>query len=75
MNPDNLLVATKFSPPRISPRHIPREHLLTRLRDTKYCAATLITGGAGFGKTISAGAMAAGADEDGHRRHMAVAQP
>ncbi|MDF3887319.1 LuxR C-terminal-related transcriptional regulator [Cupriavidus basilensis] len=52
MNPDNLLVATKFSPPRISPRHIPREHLLTRLRDTKYCAATLITGGAGFGKTI-----------------------
>ncbi|KWR89137.1 LuxR C-terminal-related transcriptional regulator [Cupriavidus sp. IDO] len=52
MNPDNLLVATKFSPPRISPRHILREHLLTRLRDTKYCAATLVTGGAGFGKTI-----------------------
>lgn len=52
MNPDNLLVATKFSPPRISPRHIPREHLLARLRDTKYCAATLVTGGAGFGKTI-----------------------
>lgn len=52
MNSDNLLVATKFSPPRISPRHIPREKLLARLRDTKYCAGTLITGGAGFGKTI-----------------------
>ncbi|MGH8788775.1 MAG: LuxR C-terminal-related transcriptional regulator [Cupriavidus necator] len=52
MNPDNLLVATKFSPPRISPRHIPREQLLARLRDTKDCAATLITGGAGFGKTV-----------------------
>ncbi|GLC95141.1 GerE family transcriptional regulator [Cupriavidus sp. TA19] len=52
MNPDTLLVATKFSPPRISPRHIPREQLLARLRDTKDCAATLITGGAGFGKTV-----------------------
>lgn len=52
MNPDNLLVATKFSPPRISPRHIPREQLLARLRETKSCTATLVTGGAGFGKTI-----------------------
>ncbi|EKZ95375.1 ATP-dependent transcriptional regulator, MalT-like, LuxR family protein [Cupriavidus sp. HMR-1] len=52
MNSDNLLVATKFSPPRISPRHIPREHLLARLRDTKDCTVTLLTGGAGFGKTI-----------------------
>lgn len=52
MNTENLLVATKFSPPRIGPRHISRQHLLARLEETKYCAATLITGGAGFGKTI-----------------------
>jgi len=52
MHPDNLLVATKFSPPRISPRHIPRTKLLARLRDEKHATATLITGGAGFGKTI-----------------------
>ncbi len=49
---DTLLVATKFSPPRIGPRHITRQHLLDRLAQTKDCCATLITGGAGFGKTI-----------------------
>lgn len=52
MTSDNLLVATKFSPPRLGPRHIFRQHLLGRLEETKYCFATLITGGAGFGKTI-----------------------
>ncbi|WP_070940856.1 LuxR C-terminal-related transcriptional regulator [Cupriavidus necator] len=52
MNSDNLLVATKFSPPRINARHIPRAHLLARLHDSQHCTATLITGSAGFGKTI-----------------------
>lgn len=52
INADDLLVATKFSPPRLSARHIPRAHLLERLRESRYCALTLITGGAGFGKTI-----------------------
>ncbi|CAB3793770.1 HTH-type transcriptional regulator MalT [Paraburkholderia caffeinitolerans] len=52
MHSDTLLVATKFSPPRIGPRHIAREPLLARLAETKYCCATLVTGGAGFGKTV-----------------------
>ncbi|MNZ36383.1 Serine/threonine-protein kinase PknK [compost metagenome] len=49
---DNLFVATKFSPPRLNARHIPRLHLLARLRESQYSNVTLITGGAGFGKTI-----------------------
>ncbi|MNO49939.1 Serine/threonine-protein kinase PknK [compost metagenome] len=52
MNADNLFVATKFSPPRLNARHIPRLHLLARLRESQYSNVTLITGGAGFGKTI-----------------------
>lgn len=52
MNSDTFLVATKFSPPRIGPRHIARQPLLDRLAETKYSRATLVTGGAGFGKTI-----------------------
>ncbi|MWV17025.1 ATP-dependent transcriptional regulator [Pseudomonas sp. L-22-4S-12] len=52
MNSENLLVATKFSPPRLNTRHIPRVHLLGRLREAQDSTATLITGGAGFGKTI-----------------------
>jgi LuxR family maltose regulon positive regulatory protein len=52
MNSDTFLVATKFSPPRIGPRHIVRQPLLDRLAESKYCCATLVTGGAGFGKTI-----------------------
>ncbi|RJG08368.1 LuxR C-terminal-related transcriptional regulator [Massilia cavernae] len=51
-NPRNLLVATKFSPPRINARHIPRNRLLTHLREAQACTAAFITGGAGFGKTI-----------------------
>ena len=52
INAGDLLVATKFSPPRLSARHIPRAHLLARLRDSQPCSASLITAGAGFGKTI-----------------------
>lgn len=52
INAGDLLVATKFAPPRLSARHIPRAHLLNRLRESQHCSATLITGGAGFGKTI-----------------------
>lgn len=52
MDSDTLLVATKFSPPRINARHIPRAGLLARLRDAQHCTATFITGSAGFGKTI-----------------------
>jgi len=49
---DDLLVATKFSPPRLNARHIAREPLLARLREAQYGSATLITGPAGFGKTL-----------------------
>ncbi|BCX68206.1 LuxR C-terminal-related transcriptional regulator [Pseudomonas izuensis] len=52
INAGDLLVATKFSPPRLNARHIPRAYLLGRLRESQLCSATLITGGAGFGKTI-----------------------
>jgi LuxR family maltose regulon positive regulatory protein len=52
INADDLLVATKFSPPRLNARHISRAHLLARLREAQQCSATLITGGGGFGKTI-----------------------
>jgi len=52
INAGDLLVATKFSPPRLNARHIPRTQLLGRLRESQPCSTTLITGGAGFGKTI-----------------------
>lgn len=49
---DDLLVATKFSPPRLNTRHIPRAHLLERLHEARLDSVTLVTGGAGFGKTL-----------------------
>ncbi|MEC5408530.1 LuxR C-terminal-related transcriptional regulator [Paraburkholderia sp. MPAMCS5] len=52
MRSDHLLVATKFSPPRINTRHIPRTELLARLREAQHCTAALVTGSAGFGKTV-----------------------
>lgn len=52
MNSDDLLVATKFSPPRLNTRHIPRTQLLERLHEARLGNLTLITGGAGFGKTL-----------------------
>jgi LuxR family maltose regulon positive regulatory protein len=52
MGVDRLLIATKFAPPRVGTQFIRRGHLLDFLRDTKRCAFTLVTGSAGFGKTI-----------------------
>ncbi|MFM0200218.1 LuxR C-terminal-related transcriptional regulator [Paraburkholderia fungorum] len=52
MHFDDLLVQAKFAPPRIGTRHIPRRQLLDRLRETQHCTITLVTAGAGFGKTI-----------------------
>ncbi|CAD6551100.1 HTH-type transcriptional regulator MalT [Paraburkholderia kirstenboschensis] len=49
---DELNVPAKFAPPRVSPRHIVRKKLLDSLRDAQHCALTLVTGNAGFGKTI-----------------------
>ncbi|WP_231709017.1 AAA family ATPase [Pseudomonas denitrificans (nom. rej.)] len=39
-------------PPRLNTRHIPRTHLLERLQEGRLGCVTLITGGAGFGKTL-----------------------
>ncbi|MFM0504786.1 LuxR C-terminal-related transcriptional regulator [Paraburkholderia caffeinilytica] len=51
--PDESNLPAKFAPPRIGPRHIVRKRLIERLRnEAQHCALTLITGSAGFGKTI-----------------------
>ncbi|MCY1332291.1 HTH-type transcriptional regulator MalT [compost metagenome] len=52
MNFDSLLVTTKFAPPRVGTRFIPRKQLLTHLRDSRQSTVALICGSAGFGKTI-----------------------
>ncbi|WP_429259491.1 LuxR C-terminal-related transcriptional regulator [Paraburkholderia sp. GAS334] len=52
MHFDDLLVPAKLAPPRIGTRHILRRHLLDRLREAQHCTVTLVTGSAGFGKTI-----------------------
>ncbi|RJF98533.1 LuxR C-terminal-related transcriptional regulator [Noviherbaspirillum saxi] len=52
MNFDKLLVATKFAPPRIGTRYIPRKQLLHHLRNTQHCTVALVSASAGFGKTI-----------------------
>jgi LuxR family maltose regulon positive regulatory protein len=49
---ERLLVATKFAPPRIGSRYIMRTHLLSVLGRDRQCRLTLVTGSAGFGKTI-----------------------
>ncbi len=49
---DEPAAPAKFAPPRIGPRHIVRRRLIERLREAERCALTLITGSAGFGKTI-----------------------
>ncbi|RJF93626.1 LuxR C-terminal-related transcriptional regulator [Sphingomonas cavernae] len=49
---EKLLVSTKFAPPRIGSRHLVRSHLLAALRRERHCRLLLITGSAGFGKTI-----------------------
>ncbi|UVE16155.1 LuxR C-terminal-related transcriptional regulator [Pseudomonas sp. LS44] len=52
MNSDDLLIVTKFSPPRLNARHIPRTQLLERLNEVRQGKLTLISGAAGFGKTL-----------------------
>ncbi|MET0540899.1 MAG: LuxR C-terminal-related transcriptional regulator [Variovorax sp.] len=52
MNFDNLLVSTKFAPPRIGARYILRKQLLAQLAEMSGATFTLVTGSAGFGKTI-----------------------
>lgn len=52
MDVDKLLVSTKFAPPHIGSRFIARKHLLDQLRDRQRCSLVVVTGGAGFGKTI-----------------------
>lgn len=52
MNFNKLLVSTKFVPPRVGSRYIQRTQLLHALQDGKHCKLVLVTGSAGFGKTI-----------------------
>ncbi|MGH6651704.1 MAG: LuxR C-terminal-related transcriptional regulator [Sphingopyxis sp.] len=49
---ERLLVSTKFAPPRIGSRYIMRTHLLSALGRDRRRRLTLVTGSAGFGKTI-----------------------
>lgn len=49
---ERLLVATKFAPPRIGSRYIVRTQLLSTLARDRQRRLTLVTGSAGFGKTI-----------------------
>ncbi|MES2257028.1 MAG: LuxR C-terminal-related transcriptional regulator [Pseudomonadota bacterium] len=51
MNRKTILIATKFSPPRIGTQTVLRQPLLARLRRSAHCALTLVTGSPGFGKT------------------------
>ncbi len=52
MDFDKLLVSTKFSPPHIGSRFIARKQLLEQLSEGRRCNFVLVTGGAGFGKTV-----------------------
>jgi LuxR family transcriptional regulator, maltose regulon positive regulatory protein len=45
------LVSTKFSPPRIGAKHLPRANLLAQLNRIHQCRLALVTGSAGYGKT------------------------
>nr|WP_178132139.1 LuxR C-terminal-related transcriptional regulator [Pseudomonas sp. C2B4] len=45
------MVSTKFAPPRIGTRHVPRSALLAQLKRMHHCTLTLVTGAAGYGKT------------------------
>lgn len=52
MSFNKLLVSTKFAPPRVGSRYIVRSHLLEALQRGKHAKLILVTGSAGFGKTI-----------------------
>lgn len=51
MHSTKLLISTKFAPPRISARHVPRAGLLSLLSQTQQRKLALVTGSAGYGKT------------------------
>lgn len=51
-NADKLLISTKFAPPRIGAQFIARKQLLARLAAAQAATFTLVTGSAGFGKTV-----------------------
>lgn len=52
MKAEDLLISTKFAPPRIGPRHVLRRHLLDQLQRSQRSNLILVTGAPGFGKTI-----------------------
>jgi len=52
VTPHTLVFATKLAPPRIGARIVPRRELLERLRMLQQRRLVLVTGSAGFGKTI-----------------------
>lgn len=51
INPARHLASTKFSPPRIGTKHVPRNNLIAQLDQMHECRLALITGAAGYGKT------------------------
>ncbi|MCY1342039.1 HTH-type transcriptional regulator MalT [compost metagenome] len=51
MHIDNLLVSTKFSPPRIGTQTIPRQRLLDELQAMTQSRVGLVVGSPGYGKT------------------------
>ena len=52
MKADDLLVSTRFAPPRIGPRYVMRRQLLEQLNAALPSSLVLVVGGAGFGKTV-----------------------
>jgi len=46
------LVSTRFSPPRIGAKHVERTDLLAQLERMQHCRLALVTGSAGYGKTM-----------------------
>lgn len=47
----HLLASTRFSPPRIGAKYVPRARLLAFLEQAQQRRLTLVTGSAGYGKT------------------------
>lgn len=50
--PNRLPPSTKFAPPRIGAKYVPRKALLTQLEAGQRRNLTLVTGSAGYGKTV-----------------------
>lgn len=50
-NGEKLLISTKFAPPRISVRAIPRDRLMVEVQRLQACTVSLVIGSPGFGKT------------------------